>query len=121
LFRVEELNIQQMHRDHVPSLPPSNDIHLLASTPISPIQGMAMFFPSQPHTLQNTHILTLQGHPEFVQDIVDQLVELRSKSGIIPKDLAEEYFTVRREWRNDGVDVIGSAICTMLAVHEEEA
>ncbi|KAG5717136.1 putative glutamine amidotransferase-like protein C13C5.04, partial [Termitomyces sp. T112] len=43
LFATDSLTIQQMHRDHVPSLPPST--LPLASTPTSPIQAFVRFFP----------------------------------------------------------------------------
>ncbi|KAH6904247.1 cytoplasmic protein [Coprinopsis sp. MPI-PUGE-AT-0042] len=48
LFGVESINIEEMHRDHVPAegLPPS--FHLLGSTLRAPNQGMVRFLPSSP-------------------------------------------------------------------------
>ncbi|KAG5351513.1 hypothetical protein C0989_006173 [Termitomyces sp. Mn162] len=112
LFATDSLTIQQMHRDHVPSLPPST--LPLASTPTSPIQAFVRFFPSsQSQSLNNVHILSIQGHPEFTEPIVSHLVSARAKSGVIPPDVAADYHT-RREWPNDGVRILGKAIWAVL-------
>ncbi|KAG6864345.1 hypothetical protein C0991_010320 [Blastosporella zonata] len=124
IFGVQSVNIQQMHRDHVPSLPPhtgilpeSEPLHLLASTSISPNQGMISFFPSPSplQTLPNTHIFTLQGHPEFVEGLVMGLVALRSASGIMSAEVAADADR-RRAWRNDGTGVLGRAVWCVLGV-----
>ncbi|KAG6826156.1 hypothetical protein H0H92_000928 [Tricholoma furcatifolium] len=122
LFGVDTLNIQQMHRDHIPlaSLPPSASVHLLASTALAHNQGMVRFSaastPAAPsHSVQNIHIITLQGHPEFVEGLVSGIVSLRSASGIIPPDVAADY-AERREWRNDGVGVVGRVVWGVLTV-----
>ncbi|KAG5635204.1 hypothetical protein H0H81_012054 [Sphagnurus paluster] len=123
LFGVDTLNIQQMHRDHVPSVPPS--FHLLASTPVSPNQGMVRFAPNT-HTdtetntdsdldLDAVQILTLQGHPEYVAGIVRGLVTLRVAAGIMSAELGAD---VERRlglgWREDGVGVLGRAVWRVL-------
>ena len=105
-------NIQQMHRDHVPTIPPS--CHLLGSTPVSMNQGFVRFSPptgdiSAQKALPPIQILTLQGHPEFTASIVKELVDLRSANGIIDTKTADDA-RARANWRNDGVDVAGKAI-----------
>lgn len=57
--------IQQMHQDHVPSLPPG--FSLLGSTPVSLVQGFLRLdpsaAPSSPISLPDVSIITLQGEP----------------------------------------------------------
>ncbi|KAG6902442.1 hypothetical protein C0995_016621 [Termitomyces sp. Mi166 len=117
LFAVHSLTIQQMHRDHVPVLPSSN-LHLLASTPTSPIQGFVRFFPtaSPSSPPSQIHILSLQFHPEFTEPIVSHLISIRAQSGIIPSDVASDYAQRRKQWPNDGVSVVGKAVWAVLGV-----
>lgn len=104
-----------MHRDHVPTLPPS--FHLLGTSPISYNQGMIRFssgaIPSTP--LPPIHIITTQGHPEFTEPIITPIIEQRLgvESGQISPSTAADAET-RRFWKNDGVDVIGKAIWEVL-------
>ncbi|TEB29686.1 class I glutamine amidotransferase-like protein [Coprinellus micaceus] len=119
VFGVESLNIQEMHRDHVPSEGTPSGFELLGSTELSPNQGMVRFLPSSP---DNTHglfasiqIITTQGHPEFTEPIVTSLVETRSESGVIDVEAARDCER-RRFWRNDGVDVIGRAVWGVLGI-----
>ncbi|KAI0266443.1 class I glutamine amidotransferase-like protein [Gloeopeniophorella convolvens] len=113
IFGAESFNIQQMHRDHVPAVPPT--FHLLGSTAISENQGMVRFSdptappPASNAALPSIHILTLQGHPEFSAGIVKQVVKARGESGAMDKATAENA-RIRADWRNDGVDVMGRAI-----------
>lgn len=114
-----------MHRDHVPTVPPS--FHLLGSTSISPVQGLARFRSSSTNAdaptsetsslstaggkLKDIHILTLQGHPEFTAPIVKKIIDAREQAGILTGEIVK----VAREkedsgWRNDGVGVVGKAV-----------
>ncbi|KAI0030093.1 class I glutamine amidotransferase-like protein [Vararia minispora EC-137] len=118
IFHTQEnsLNIQQMHRDHVPEVPPS--FHLLASTEVSKNQGMVRFAfkapaPGLNEPLPPIHILTVQGHPEFTKEIVHELVEARLASGIINSNVASQA-RKRADWRNDGPTIIGRAIWEVL-------
>jgi len=114
IFNSDELTIQQMHRDHVPSVPPT--FHLLGSTDISPNQGMVRFAPPSPSSnstndilppdssnatctnavlqpaqpLPPIQILTVQGHPEFTCPIVSSIIEQRVASGAIATPAAED-------------------------------
>ncbi|KAK7438067.1 hypothetical protein VKT23_018234 [Stygiomarasmius scandens] len=115
----DELILQEMHQDHVPTVPPN--CHLLASTPISTNQGYVRFASNtpppatgdqvDPSTIQ---ILTVQGHPEFTQGIMDKLVVARAEKGILTKEIQEDAER-RRVLRNDGV-IVGQAIWRVLGV-----
>lgn len=104
--------LQQMHRDHVPTVPPS--FHLLGSSPASHNQGMVRFSsganPSTP--LPPIQIITTQGHPEFNEPIVSAIIEQRLQSGSIGQEAVAEAET-RRFWETDGVNV-GKAIWKVL-------
>ncbi|KAI0292590.1 class I glutamine amidotransferase-like protein [Russula brevipes] len=87
IFGTPSLNIQQMHRDHVPT-------------------GMVRFSDPDPRTQAPDgqppiHILTLQGHPEFTAGIVNEVIRARSEGGVMDKDTAEDGF-IRANKRNDG-------------------
>ncbi|KAF8154701.1 class I glutamine amidotransferase-like protein [Crassisporium funariophilum] len=107
----DTLNIQQMHRDHVPSVP--LNFHLLASSPVSLNQGMVRFaslsnpMPGKP--LPPIQILTVQGHPEFTESVVSAIVEQRFSSGVIDAEVAADAER-RKLWKNDGVDAIGKVV-----------
>src|SRR5882757_7018263 len=82
-----------MHRDHVPTVPPS--FHLLGSTSTTRNQGMVQFSdpgarrPVADGPIPQIHILTLQGHPEFTAGIVKEVIKARSERGIIDKETAK--------------------------------
>jgi len=101
-----------MHRDHVPSVPPS--FHLLGSSPTCYNQGMVRFSsggkPSTP--LPPIQILTTQGHPEFNESIITAIIEQRLGSSISAEAAAEA--ETRRFWRTDGVDIVGKAVWEVL-------
>ncbi|KAM6494905.1 Class I glutamine amidotransferase-like protein [Amanita muscaria] len=116
LFGVDSFHIEQMHQDHVPSVPAG--FHLLGSTPVSLNQGMVRFYgdsASPTASPDNIHILTLQGHPEFTEPITTGLIEARAAKGIIDKETAADGLN-RRFWPNDGTGVIGRTIWNVLGV-----
>lgn len=114
-------NIEQMHRDHVPAVPPT--FHLLGSTPIAHNQGMLRLFSapdaavSAPTSIDpaDVHILTLQGHPEFTAPISEAIIEVREGTGVLDKATADGA-RARMGWRNDGVRVVGRAVWRVLGV-----
>jgi hypothetical protein len=115
-------NIHQMHRDHVPAVPPG--FHLLGSTPIDHVQGMVKLFPSSTRDKSTTadsikrtdiHILTVQGHPEFTVPISEALITARLSTGILDAPTAEDA-RGRASWRNDGPGVVGKTVFAMLGV-----
>ncbi|TFK23996.1 cytoplasmic protein [Coprinopsis marcescibilis] len=142
IFGVDSINLEEMHRDHVPAdrVPPSFEI--LGSTSISANQGMVRFYPASESDvpraapslppsitdgvetqtpilnlplLQKIQIFTVQGHPEWHEKVLTPLVEERGKSGIIDAPTAEDAMR-RRFWRNDGVPVAGPVIWSILGV-----
>ncbi|PCH38959.1 class I glutamine amidotransferase-like protein [Wolfiporia cocos MD-104 SS10] len=126
LLGVPAINIQQMHRDHVPATPPS--FHLLGSTSIAPNQGMVRFrdaasegpessasSSTSAKRAQDVHIFTVQGHPEFTTRIVDKIVRARESTGVLTAQIAEDARR-RANWRNDGVDVVGKFLWEALGV-----
>ncbi|GAA6010444.1 hypothetical protein JCM10207_001307 [Rhodosporidiobolus poonsookiae] len=109
----EQINVHQMHRDHVPSVPPN--FELLASTDNTPVHGLVRFKnPSAPFSLTNISILTLQGHPEFDSHIINTLIDVREEKGIISQEVAD----VSREaaGTHDHGDWIGRRILGVFAV-----
>ncbi|KAJ3859877.1 class I glutamine amidotransferase-like protein [Lentinula novae-zelandiae] len=108
-----ELTIQEMHQDHVPFVP--KGFHLLASTEVSINQGMISTYgtdyiytpnvesrtssyppPSSvsdsPKSIpiSDVHIITVQGHPEFIRQIVSTMTAKRANQGLITDALKED-------------------------------
>ncbi|KAJ9098163.1 hypothetical protein QFC21_004492 [Naganishia friedmannii] len=92
LVRKEQdlLSIQQVHRDYVTSLP--KDTHLVGSTPKCQVQGFIRYYPTsnQDTAHRPIRILALQGHPEFIPDIVNKIIDVRSSSGVLDAATTEE-------------------------------
>ena len=108
--------IEEMHRDHVPILPPG--FELLGSTSVSNNQGMVKFYATaQPkeNKLEDVHILTVQGHPEYNEPIISDIVALRLQSGVISAEAAADAER-RRYWKQDGIEVLGRTIWGVLGV-----
>ncbi|PPQ70426.1 hypothetical protein CVT24_013176 [Panaeolus cyanescens] len=109
----DQFTIQQMHRDHVPSVPPN--FHLLGSTPVSPIQGMVRFL--DPHTdpakdhdsLPPVHVFTTQGHPEFTEPITTAIIKQRSATGAMDATTVADW-EPRKYLPTHGVDIVGRAM-----------
>jgi len=128
-------NIQQFHRDHVPTVPTQPfPFHCLGSTELCANQGMVLFYdlPNGPDTddhksvLRKIHIFTTQGHPEFHAAIMSKLVENRERRGILSHAVAADAWarnelevdgSVGKEggWVNDGLEV-GGIIWGMLGL-----
>ncbi|GAA5984524.1 hypothetical protein JCM10908_003383 [Rhodotorula pacifica] len=86
------LNIHQMHRDNVPSLP--EGFELLGSTAKCPVHGMVRYVdgtrsPSEA-SFDQISIITLQGHPEFNSKIVNEVIAMRESKGVLSKEVADE-------------------------------
>ena len=104
-----------MHRDHVPSLPPS--FHLLGTTDVSPVQGMVKYTDGkEPSTdPKDIQIITVQGHPEFTSAITSRIVDVRETVGVMDIPTARQA-RERAEWRNDGPGPIMRAVWKVLGV-----
>ncbi|KAG7287529.1 hypothetical protein NEMBOFW57_007041 [Staphylotrichum longicolle] len=71
----ETLQIQQMHRDQVFGVPAGAEV--LASTEKCPNHGFII----------PKRVITVQGHPEFTEDIMGEILELRHESGLLTDDV----------------------------------
>lgn len=82
--------ILESHRDHVAELPAGAE--LLAYSEQTPVQMFAV----------GDRVLCMQGHPEFNNDIVRDLVESRGKEGVIsPATAAKALGSLRRQPSRD--------------------
>jgi GMP synthase-like glutamine amidotransferase len=81
-----------MHRDIVQGIP--DDAIQLGSTDKCANQGM----------YKKGKYIAVQGHPEFTHDIVEEILEVRNKVGIIPDGDFEEGMR-RLKDHDDGVPV----------------
>lgn len=116
VFRTNDgfINIQQMHRDHVPALPPSSV--LLGSTPTTPVQGYVVpYEPSSPLTPENIHIFAVQGHPEFDAGIVQAVIDVREEKQMMSPETVKDGRD-RAGRRHDGNGLIGRTIWAVLGV-----
>ncbi|EKM77592.1 hypothetical protein AGABI1DRAFT_115151 [Agaricus bisporus var. burnettii JB137-S8] len=107
LYGVEKLELQEFHQDHVPidSLAGSlaaGEIYLLASSDVTPNQGIVKFYPMGPNSdnpdfklVEQVHILTSQGHPEFDERTVTELHRQRDEHDAIAKHAVKNYFGAR--------------------------
>lgn len=113
-------NIQQMHRDHVPSIPEEyngSKIALIGSTPLTPNQGYVLYRPTEKKlSSKSIQVLAVQGHPEFTERIVSAIVDARGPqgNGVMSADVVAEGKD-RARWRNDGDTVIGKAVWEVLS------
>lgn len=79
-----------MHRDIVHDFP--EGVQQLASTTSCANQGM----------YQKNRLITVQGHPEFTRDIVQEILESRQKQGIFPVGVFDDGIKRLRD-HDDGV------------------
>jgi len=120
IFGVKSLNIQEMHRDHVPTV--LSGFELLGSTGVCHNQGMVRYIPDASGglaKLSDIQIFTVQGHPEFTKSIVSKIVKLRADKGLFTPEFAQDAVN-RNELRNDGVEVIARTVWKIIgATHAE--
>ncbi|KAI1910318.1 hypothetical protein LOZ12_004705 [Ophidiomyces ophidiicola] len=92
ILGLEKLRLQQMHRDIVHNYPPA--VIPLGFTPRCEVQGM--YSPRR--------FISVQGHPEFTEEIVIELLHTRKYMGAFPPGIYEEGMeNVARE--HDGIAV----------------
>ena len=99
------------HRDQVPAPPPGFVTCL--KTEKYPVQAMVKYHDSS----KVPHIFTIQGHPEFVPELVDTMVEVRAENGVIDEATATE--ARRRVWGKDkqggeGLGCVGWSVWRMI-------
>ncbi|KAI1181447.1 putative class I glutamine amidotransferase [Nemania serpens] len=92
VFGLEKMSIHQMHRDAVLSFPPG--VHQLARTDVCANQ--AMYVPGR--------LISVQGHPEFTEEMVRELLNMRKYGGIIGDDVYQDGMD-RVADKQDGVAV----------------
>ncbi|KEF53936.1 uncharacterized protein A1O9_09731 [Exophiala aquamarina CBS 119918] len=80
IFGVDKISLHQMHRDVVFEHPPG--VEALGSSPVCAVQGM--YVPKK--------LITVQGHPEFNQEIMTEILETRHATGIFDDDAFNEHF-----------------------------
>lgn len=133
IFGKEELDVQQLHRDHVPTVP--SGCHLLGSTAITPNHGFVMFdsksTPSAESldseslsvSLTSIRIFTVQGHPEFTPITVHAVLDARAKilGELVTRDARARADGLPGKPRSDGracdgVSVVGRTIWGILGV-----
>ncbi|RAH44509.1 type 1 glutamine amidotransferase [Aspergillus brunneoviolaceus CBS 621.78] len=78
LFGREKLRIHQMHQDIAYGYP--SEVISLGSSPRCAVQGM--YIPGK--------LITVQGHPEFREDIMDELITLRTASGLFSPEMSKD-------------------------------
>lgn len=84
--------IQQMHRDIVREYP--KGVERLGISPKCEVQGMHV----------KDRLITVQGHPEFTEAIVREIVETRRQQGIFDDETARDALA-RAGNQHDGVAV----------------
>ncbi|KAJ1333179.1 glucosinolate gamma-glutamyl hydrolase [Microdochium nivale] len=92
VFGRDTLRIHQMHRDAVLTLPPG--CTPLASTAACDIQ--AMYIPGR--------MISVQGHPEFTEDMVREILQLRKYGGVLADDIFQDGMR-RVADEHDGVEI----------------
>ncbi|KAM0790985.1 hypothetical protein ACM66B_004285 [Microbotryomycetes sp. NB124-2] len=112
VFGGPQLTVHQMHRDHVPSLPPG--FELLGSTKDCDVHGMVRFGNGDRRSLDDIDVITLQGHPEFTSDIVNKIIDAREQGQVISAQVAAQSRELAGE-RDQGIEV-GRLFLKMLNV-----
>lgn len=92
LFGQEDMALHQMHRDVVYVYP--EGVEELAYSPRCSVQGM----------YARGRLVTVQGHPEFNEEVVTELLEARHESGVFDDAMYKDGMD-RVGKRHDGVVV----------------
>ncbi|KAH0842760.1 putative glutamine amidotransferase-like protein [Fonsecaea pedrosoi] len=79
VFGVDKIRLHQMHRDCVFYYP--EGVEALGSSPVCKVQGM--YSPKR--------LLTVQGHPEFNQEIMTEIISTRHATGIFDDKAYQEH------------------------------
>lgn len=90
LFGKDKIALHQMHRDIVFTYP--DGVEALGSSPVCQVQGM--YSPKS--------LISVQGHPEFKQDIMQEIIQARHSQGIFD-DLQYQEGVHKMALPHDGV------------------
>ncbi|KAF1919837.1 class I glutamine amidotransferase-like protein [Ampelomyces quisqualis] len=92
IFQQDTLAIHQMHRDIVFEYP--DDVEKLGASPRCLVQGM----------YKKDRLISVQGHPEFNEPIMMELVKTRNKQGIFEDEQARDALERSGKY-HDGVNI----------------
>ncbi|RAK93861.1 class I glutamine amidotransferase [Aspergillus costaricaensis CBS 115574] len=92
LFGREKLRIHQMHQDIAYGYP--SEVVSLGASPRCAVQGM--YVPGK--------LIALQGHPEFREDIISEIINMRTASGLFSKEQSEDALS-RAGLPHDGIAI----------------
>jgi GMP synthase-like glutamine amidotransferase len=94
LFHKDSVQIFQLHRDKLSKLPDYPGIENLGYSPVCAIHGL--YAPGR--------LISVQGHPEFEENILREIIVTRNKAGIIPDDV---FVSAEARLKNshDGVEI----------------
>jgi GMP synthase-like glutamine amidotransferase len=92
VFGVEKLSLHQMHRDVVYAYP--EGVEELGSSPVCKVQGM----------YRQKRLITVQGHPEFNEEIMREILETRHTIGVFD-DVAYGKYIGKVSREHDGLVV----------------
>jgi GMP synthase-like glutamine amidotransferase len=95
-----EQSLHQMHRDVVFAYP--KGVEELGSSPVCSVQGM--YSPRR--------LITVQGHPEFNEEIMTEIIETRHQTGIFDDEVYRQYMEMVPK-KHDGL-VVSRAFLTFL-------
>jgi hypothetical protein len=122
----------------------SGEIYLLAHSDLTPVQGIVKFYPLGPNSenpsfkwIEYVHILTSQGHPEYDERTITELLRQRDEKDTIDKSAVNDYFGPRgadhehepiskhgtgKRWGEDydGVLIIGKSFWEIFGVDYSE-
>ncbi|PWY84845.1 class I glutamine amidotransferase [Aspergillus heteromorphus CBS 117.55] len=101
LFGRDKLRIHQMHQDIAYGYP--SEVISLGASPKCAVQGM--YIPGK--------LITVQGHPEFREDIMTELITLRTATGLFNKEQSEDAMS-RAGIEHDGVAIAGAFLKMLL-------
>ena len=90
-----------MHRDIVYNYPPN--VEALGHSPVCEVQGM----------YQKNKLITVQGHPEFNQEIMEEILATRLQMGIFDDEAYDKYIK-NVGLSNDGVVVSAAFLRFMM-------
>ena len=89
-----------MHRDIIADFPPG--VEKLGSSVKCANQGM----------YQKNRVITVQGHPEFTHDIVEEILNARQKMGVFPEGVYDD--AIRRLTDHDDGVIVAQAFLRFL-------
>ncbi|PYH89878.1 class I glutamine amidotransferase [Aspergillus ellipticus CBS 707.79] len=102
LFGRDKLRIHQMHQDIAYGYP--SEVVSLGASPKCAVQGM--YVPGK--------LITVQGHPEFREDIMTELITLRTASGLFNKEQSADAMG-RAGIAHDGIAITVAFLKLLLA------